>query len=54
MINIQDAMLTVPLPRFKPPRLGGTASQSANDAPSGLVMIYANQNATISFKPNSR
>jgi hypothetical protein len=34
-----QGVLIVPLPKFKPPWLAGTASQSAKDAPNGLVMM---------------
>ena len=47
-------MLTVPEPRFRPPRACDTPSQSANEAPSGRVTMYANQNAKIAFRPNHR
>ena len=35
-----------------PPRAWETPSQSANEAPSGRVTMYANQNATIGFMWN--
>ena len=47
-------MLTAPVPQLSPPRACDTPSQSANDAPSGRVTMYANQNAMIAFKPNQR
>ena len=47
-------MLTAPVPQLSPPRACDTPSQSANDAPSGRVTMYANQKATIALSPNQR
>src|SRR4029077_5738719 len=54
MITRVSAIATRPRPKFKPPRLGGTPSQSAYEAPSGLVKMYAHQKATSQFSPARR
>jgi hypothetical protein len=38
MMNV-DTRLTMPWPSPRPPTLGGHASQSANEAPSGRVTM---------------
>ena len=43
-----------PLPKPRPVRLAGLLIQSANEAPSGRVTMYAIQNAAMLFSPNRR
>ena len=52
MITNVATRLTIPRPSPRPPRLCDTPSQSANEAPSGRVTIYANQKARIEFMPS--
>src|SRR5258708_19304896 len=46
--------LTRPLPSPRPLTLAGLPTQSANEAPSGRVITYANQNDPIGFQPSHR
>src|ERR1700691_6270784 len=49
MNTSSDRPLTAPSPRPRPVIEGGFENQSAKEAPSGRVTMYANQKATIGF-----